>query len=183
MKNAKATSGLSRRLIMKGGLLSATAAFFGPWKHNHVWAQGAKPIRLGLTWDASGQYGNSGQDDLRGIRMAIAVRVNEFLGIACRATDEGQALVIAHRDPSLSIPLLVTSNGEQIEQAWKMWSDLLALPQIEEENDASREPAPRRRRHNAIRTSRPKFLVRRKSGHYLAQPLVHSDEREIIARN
>ena len=118
-----------------------------------------------------------------GIRMAIAVRVNEFLGIACRATDEGQALVIAHRDPSLSIPLLVTSNGEQIEQAWKMWSDLLALPQIEEENDASREPAPRRRRHNAIRTSRPKFLVRRKSGHYLAQPLVHSDEREIIARN
>ena len=118
-----------------------------------------------------------------GIRMAIAVRVNEFLGIACRATDEGQALVIAHRDPSLSIPLLVTSDGEQIEKAWQMWSDLLALPQIEEENDASREPAQRRRRHNAIRTRRPKFLVRRKPGHYLAQPLIHSDEREIIARN
>ena len=31
----------------------------------------AKPIKLGLTCDASGQYGNSGQDDLRGIRMAI----------------------------------------------------------------------------------------------------------------
>ena len=123
------------------------------------------------------------QRAVSGIRMAIAVRVNEFLGIACRATDEGQALVIAHRDPSLSIPLLVTSDSEQIEQAWQMWSDLLALPQIEEENDASREPAPRRRRHSAIRMRRPKFLIRRKAGHYLAQPLIHSDEREIIARN
>ena len=36
------------------------------------WAQGAKkPIKIGLTCDASGQYGNSGQDDLRGMRMAI----------------------------------------------------------------------------------------------------------------
>ena len=123
------------------------------------------------------------QRAVSGIRMAIAVRVNEFLGIACRATDEGQALVIAHRDPSLSIPLLVTSDGDQIEQAWQMWSDLLALPQIQEETGVAREPAPRRRRHNAIRARRPKFLVRRKAGHYLAQPLVHSDEREIIARN
>ena len=51
---------------------AGTATFFGPWQHNRVWAQGAKkPIKLGLTCDASGQYGNSGQDDLRGIRLAI----------------------------------------------------------------------------------------------------------------
>ncbi len=123
------------------------------------------------------------QRAVSGIRMAIAVRVHEFLGIARRETEEGQALVIAHRDPSLSIPLLVTSDGEQIEQAWQVWSDLLALPRIEEENDIARDPAPRRRRRNAIRARRPKFLTRRKAGHYLAQPLVHSDEREIIARN
>jgi branched-chain amino acid transport system substrate-binding protein len=63
----------SRRDIVKGSLMAAgTAAFFGPWRHNRVWAQGAKkPIRLGLTCDASGQYGNSGQDDMRGIRLAI----------------------------------------------------------------------------------------------------------------
>jgi branched-chain amino acid transport system substrate-binding protein len=64
-------SGPSRRALVKGGLLSATTAFFGPWQHNRVWAQGTKPIKLGLTCDASGQYGNSGQDDLRGIRLAI----------------------------------------------------------------------------------------------------------------
>lgn len=68
MKRTQA-SDLSRRTIMKSGLIGA--AFLGPWKHNRVWAQGAKPIKLGLTCDASGQYGNSGQDDARGIRMAI----------------------------------------------------------------------------------------------------------------
>ncbi len=77
MKNpSKTTSGLTRRKILKGGLVTAAASgtttFYGPWQHNRVWAQGAKkPIKLGLTCDASGQYGNSGQDDMRGIRMAI----------------------------------------------------------------------------------------------------------------
>ena len=67
---------ISRRGVLKGSLMASviggTGSFFGPWKENQVWAQGAaKPIKLGLTCDASGQYGNSGQDDLRGIQMAI----------------------------------------------------------------------------------------------------------------
>jgi branched-chain amino acid transport system substrate-binding protein len=66
--------GISRRHFVGGtvaaaGLTGATT-FFGPWKHNTVYAQN-KPIKLGLTCDASGQYGDSGQDDLRGIKMAI----------------------------------------------------------------------------------------------------------------
>jgi branched-chain amino acid transport system substrate-binding protein len=66
---------ISRRHVMQGSLMAAalggTASFFGPWTHNRVWAQGAKPIKLGLTCDASGQYGASGQDDMLGMRMAI----------------------------------------------------------------------------------------------------------------
>src|SRR5262245_26198957 len=65
---------ISRRSVLKGSLMASviggTGSFFGPWKEN-AWAQGAKPIKLGLTCDASGQYGNSGQDDFRGIKMAI----------------------------------------------------------------------------------------------------------------
>ncbi len=66
----------SRRELLKGGAMAAalagTGGFFGPWLHTRVYAQGQKkPIKLGLTCDASGQYGNSGQDDLRGIRLAI----------------------------------------------------------------------------------------------------------------
>ena len=74
-KRAEPAIGTSRRNVVKGSLMAAAAAattFFGPWHHNRVWAQGAKkPIKLGLTCDASGQYGNSGQDDMRGIRLAI----------------------------------------------------------------------------------------------------------------
>lgn len=47
------------------------ATFSGPWRLNRAFAQ-AKPIRIGLTCDATGIYGTSGQDELRGIRMAIA---------------------------------------------------------------------------------------------------------------
>ncbi len=43
--------------------------------------------------------------------------------------------MLVHRDPSLSVPLLVTSDTNQIERGWQMWSEMFALPQIEEEND------------------------------------------------
>jgi branched-chain amino acid transport system substrate-binding protein len=76
MKKSRETrTKLSRRVLVKSSLMTAvaagTATFFGPWQHNRLWAQGAKPIKLGLTCDASGQYGNSGQDDLLGMRLAI----------------------------------------------------------------------------------------------------------------
>jgi len=70
----KAPARISRRSVLAGAsaLAAGSGAFMGPWKHNRVWAQGAKkPIKLGLTCDASGQYGNSGQDDMLGIRLAI----------------------------------------------------------------------------------------------------------------
>ena len=49
------------------------ATFFGPWKVNHAWAQAAqkKPLVIGLTMDASGQYGASGGEERLGAMMAI----------------------------------------------------------------------------------------------------------------
>jgi hypothetical protein len=114
------------------------------------------------------------------MRMAIKVRVSDFLGVALRGTDEAQMLVLAHRDPSLTIPLCVSSDREEIASAWQMWSEIFALPQLAEE---TREPAPRRRRHNVIKARRPKFLVRRRPGDLLNAPSVHQGEREIIARD
>jgi hypothetical protein len=49
--------------------------------------------------------------------------------------------------------------------------------------DESREPAPRRRRRNAIRFRRPKFLMRRRVGALLNPANLYRGEREIIARN
>lgn len=118
---------------------------------------------------------------VRGMRMAINVRVSDFMGVALRGLDDGKMLVLKHRDPSLSIPLLVSSDIEEIEMAWPMWSEIFALPQLPEEKAA--EPAQRRRRRNAIRERRPKFLMRRRVGALLNAPGSYRGEREIIARN
>jgi len=120
---------------------------------------------------------------VKGMRMAINVRVSDFLGVALRGLDdEAQMLVLAHRDPSLNIPLCVSSDHDEIATAWQMWSDILALPLLAEEDDNS-EPAARRRRHNAIHARRPKFLVRRRSGNLTNTETVHREEYEIIARD
>jgi Family of unknown function (DUF6101) len=117
---------------------------------------------------------------VRGMRMAINVRVSDFLGVAMRETSDGQMLVLVHRDPSLSIPLCVSAEREEITSAWQMWSDIFTLPQL---RDTARQPAPRRRRRNAIRARRPKFLVRRRAGGLLNAAGNYHGEREIIARN
>jgi hypothetical protein len=118
---------------------------------------------------------------VHGMRMAVNVRVSDFIGIALRGLDGAQMLVLVHRDPSLAIPLGVSSDPEEIASAWQMWSDIFALPQLTE--DIKREPAARRRRHNAIRARRPKFLVRRRAGDLLNPANIHQGEREIIARD
>jgi Family of unknown function (DUF6101) len=118
---------------------------------------------------------------LHGMQMAVNVRVRDFLGVALRGIDDAQMLVLAHRDPSLTIPLCVSSDRDEITTAWQMWSDILGLPQLPE--DKVSEPAQRRRRHNTIRARRPKFLVRRRGGDLLNPANLHQGEREIIARN
>ena len=118
---------------------------------------------------------------VHGMQMAINVRVSDFLGVALRGIDDAQMLVLVHRDPSLTIPLGVSSDRGEITAAWQMWSDIFALPHLPE--DKTREPAPRRRRHNTIRARRPKFLVRRRTGDLLNPANIHQGEREIIARN
>jgi hypothetical protein len=118
---------------------------------------------------------------VHGMQMAINVRVRDFLGVARRGIDDAQMLVLAHRDPSLTIPLCVSSDRDEIAAAWQMWSDIFALPQLPE--DKAHEPAQRRRRHNAIRARRPKFLARRRGGDLLNPANLHHGEREIIARD
>jgi len=116
-----------------------------------------------------------------GMRMAVNVRVSDFSGIALREFADAQMLVLLHRDPSLTIPLCTSSDRDEIAAAWQMWSDIFALPQLTEH--ASCEPAPRRRRRNAVRWRRPKFLVRRRAGDSLSPAKTHRDEHEIIARD
>jgi len=62
-----------RRLLTSAAAAAGGMGFMGPWAHNRVYAQAtAKPIKIGITSDASGQYANSGAEDRRGMMMAIA---------------------------------------------------------------------------------------------------------------
>ncbi len=152
------------------------------------------PLSLPLRFDAQDARADGGVRQIelhrervvlrravQGMQMAVNVRVSDFLGVALRGLDDAQMLVLVHRDPSLNIPLGVSSDAEELSTAWQMWSEIFALPQLPE--DSPREPAQRRRRHNAIRARRPKFLVRRRGGHLLNPANIHQGEREIIARD
>ena len=116
---------------------------------------------------------------VRGVRMAINIRISEFLGVALRRIDGAPTLILKHRDPSLSVPLGDCSDGP-IEAIWEEWSDTLALPRLDEAQQQV-EPAPRRRRRNAVRARRPSILMRRRVGRDFAGMDVYQGEREIIA--
>jgi len=118
---------------------------------------------------------------LHGMRMSVNLRVSDFLGVALRGIDDAQMLVLLHRDPSLTIPLCVGSDADDVAATWLMWSEFFGLPQLTD--DDPRESAPRRRRRNAIGKRRPKFPLRRQSGDQLDPANVHRGEREIIARS
>jgi len=152
------------------------------------------PLSLPLRFDAQDTRADGGVRQIElhrervvlrravaGMQMAVNVRVSDFLGVALRGLDDAQMLVLVHRDPALNIPLGVSSDAEEIASAWQIWSDIFALPQLPE--DKRSEPAQRRRRHNAIRARRPKFLVRRRAGDLLNPANIHQGEREIIARD
>ena len=117
-----------------------------------------------------------------GMRMAINVRVCDFIGIGLRGVDgDAQMLALIHRDPSLTIPLAISTDREELDCASAMWSEILGLAQLPEEK--RREPTARRRRRNVISKRRPGFLLRRRAGDTARELPRHRGEREIIARN
>ncbi len=139
---------------------------------------------------------------VRGIRMALNLPVAAYTGVAIRlVADTGTvpsaiAVVLEHTDPALSLPLLSSTESDDIVAEWQSWGRVLNLPLLVAETDGTlREPfarmgavrveAPtwRRRRRSAIARRRPSRLMRRRAGKLPADPTVHRDEREIIARN
>ncbi len=124
-----------------------------------------------------------------GMRMAINVRVSDYIGIAIREVDATFALMLVHRDPGLSVPLLHATDTDEMEQAWTMWADALALPRTDADSEADGPlsndvaPAPRRRRHSYIKFRRPRIRMNRRTTRCLALAERHIGEREIIARN
>ena len=101
---------------------------------------------------------------LHGMQMAVNVRVRDFLGVALRGIDDAQMLVLVHRDPSLTIPLCVSSDRDEIATAWQMWSDIFALPQLPEDKaPRAGAAAPASQRDPGAASEIPGAAARRRS--------------------
>jgi hypothetical protein len=139
---------------------------------------------------------------VQGMRIALSMPVQAFLGVSIRlvpGTDEastGVAVFLEHRDPALSIELYAAENADDVVAEWQLWARALNVPALVAGSDGKfsepfprfggvlcKVPAQRRRRRSPLAKRRPRFLTRRRAGAQRAMPLVHRDEREIIARS
>jgi hypothetical protein len=124
--------------------------------------------------------------------------VAAFAGISLRLeSDEGGdvlVVVLEHIDPSLTLPLFLTSQADEAVAEWRAWSEVLDVPLLLAEQGEGttnarlgqiqiERPRPRRRRRSALKKRRPTILLRRGSGKVTRRTPVHRGEREIIARN
>jgi hypothetical protein len=139
---------------------------------------------------------------VRGMRIALNVPVQAFLGVSIRLMPEGDdtpagiAVFLEHRDPALSIELYAAENSDDVVAEWQLWSRVLGVPCLVAGSDGAltepfprlgavrcKAPAQRRRRRSPLSKRRPRFLARRRAGVVRRVALVHQGERELIARN
>jgi hypothetical protein len=137
-----------------------------------------------------------------GMRMALNLPVSAFRGVVIRLKqrdDEPPSaidVVLEHGDPALSLPLFSSETTDEIVAEWQAWGRVLGLPLLVAERDGSlREPfarigavlieapARRRRRRTTVSRRRPSIRMRRRAARLPDSPMVHRDEREIIARD
>ena len=115
-----------------------------------------------------------------GLPMATQMAIESFEGVAVRmAPIDGEVMIvleILHRDPLLSLPLMVTREMDDVVADWRAWGRVLCLPLLMVEADGSYHPVearigavhvlspkPRRRR-TILARRRPRFLTRRRMG-------------------
>lgn len=136
--------------------------------------------------------------------ISMALPANAFKGIAARAIDDGMGnstvtLELHHADIDLCIPLLVDTELHNIANDWRHWAETYNIPMLMIEADGVARPLDedmtqikqdvqeraastptKRRRHSTITQRRPRFLVRRKTGHLGVRMKISG--QEIIAR-
>ena len=139
---------------------------------------------------------------VRGIKMAVHLPMAAYLGVAIRLQPPADGcpatitIILEHHDPALSLELFRAPDAADVAAEWQSWGRVLGLPLLVAESDGklrepferlgsveTAEPAARRRRHTVMEERRPSILLRRQPGATSDEPVVHRDEREIIARD
>jgi hypothetical protein len=133
-----------------------------------------------------------------GLPMAVRMPIESFEGVAVRmvssevADDVTIVLELLHRDPSMSLPLSVTTTMDDVVADWRAWGRILGLPLLTVDADGSYKaveerigcvsikPALPRRRRSVLAKRRPRFLARRRVGDTRRIVLLE-DAREITS--
>src|SRR5512144_3160964 len=109
---------------------------------------------------------------LSGMRMALNMPVKAFDGISLQLVpgEDGDAdilaVVLAHSDPSLTLPLYLTSRPDEALAEWRAWSEVLEVPLLLADSVAGsansklgdlriERPRPPRRLRSTLKKRRP----------------------------
>jgi hypothetical protein len=135
---------------------------------------------------------------MSGLPVTVVLPARAFQGVAARAIEDNDGnvtvtLELLHKDPQLSVPLLVADDLDDVAADWRAWADEYRLPMLLIEADGvartleeslgavKTTPAKPRRKHRGTQPRRPRFLVRRKSGDLGLRLIIGGEE--IIARD
>ena len=117
-----------------------------------------------------------------GAPLTFRISVKTFDGVAVRMTPVGHdgalevTVELMHRDPALSLPLMIADDPADVAADWQAWGRTLGLPllvvgqdgtvaaPIERLGGVTLQPPKPRRRHSFFADRRPRFLTRRKTG-------------------
>lgn len=133
-----------------------------------------------------------------GLPVTVAIPARLFRGVAARAMEDETGTVtvtleLLHLDPTLSVPLLVANDLDDVAADWRAWAEAYGLPMMLIEADGIARTleeslgaairvakAQQRRQGKASRQRRPRFLVRRRQGTLGLRLVINGTE--IIAR-
>jgi hypothetical protein len=129
--------------------------------------------------------------------VTVAVPVAAYAGVAVRMEPRDRiggirvTVELLHRDPALSLTLIVANEPEDVAADWQAWGRALNLPLLVVTEDGTvkaplarfgalvvADPKPRRR-YSFFADRRPRFLARRKPGR--PELMERLTGREIIA--
>ena len=77
---------------------------------------------------------------LAGMRMALNLPVSAFAGVGLRVRPTRPAfiaVVLAHKDPGLALPLFVSAEADDAVAEWRSWGAVLGLPLLVEDEEAA----------------------------------------------
>lgn len=134
---------------------------------------------------------------LSGVRMALNLPLSAYAGVALTLMpgEAAVAVMLAHKDPGLALPLFVSQEADDAMVEWRVWGTVLGMPLLVQEGDGWRKPfaqlgvlrlgavRARRRRRSVLRKRRPSILMCRRPGRITEAAPVYRGEHEIIARN